>query len=148
MKIKRLGLTLLLGLCVVFLIYVNIGLNISGPSRRVEQHENEIKQKIMQEYKGCQVERHAFEYVTYSCVVNQKAYFFDNEGSLIVSKAYDETKKVMAQQMAKSYGIDQEAHLGYGKHNPVFVFEDERNLLLLDYDSLEEIFYMKGTYYE
>ena len=147
MKLNRIFVNLLLIVTLIFLIYVNIGLHVSGPNNLYVMTQNEMEQKIIEQVgETCEVSRHAYRYVTYSCIADDQAYFFDNESSEIVTKDYSQSNVTMAANIARNqYGLEAEPMLGYGIDNPVYVFENGEDILLLDYDTYEEVFYMKGT---
>lgn len=149
MKINRILVNLLLVITLLFLFYVNVGLNISGPQNKYEMNEKQMIQRIQAEVACENVNRHSYQFVTYACHDRDQAYFFDIDGQLIVKKDFSESKLLQSRQIAnRQYGIECEPMLGYGQSNPVFVFETEKDILLLDYDTYEEIFYMKGNYDE
>lgn len=150
MKIQKMIFS---GICLflaVYLFYVNVGLNISGPAHLNENAIVQVQQKIQKRFPAIQqIERHSFKYITYSAVVNDKAYFFDHEGGLIVEKMYNEEQKEKVKEIALSKGFENPTiKLGYGYINPVFIIEEKEGFLYLDYDTLEIIFYMKGEEYE
>lgn len=146
MKIQKIFFTLACLFLVVFLIFVNIGLNISGPAHSNEIAIQSVQEKVHRKFSKINtLNRHSFKYITYSSVVKDKAYFFDKDGELIVEKKYDETQLDKVRQIAATYGIENpEITLGYGYINPVYVIEQDHCFLYLDYDSLENVFYMKG----
>ena len=61
MKLNRIFVNLLLIVTLIFLIYVNIGLHVSGPNNLYVMTQNEMEQKIIEQVgETCEVSREAF----------------------------------------------------------------------------------------
>ena len=89
MNIKRLGVTLYLFLLIVILLFVNIGLNISGPFQYEEAKNKTVLETVNKRYPLIHhLYRHSFKYVTYSYYNDTDAYLFDNEGKLVIKKEF------------------------------------------------------------
>lgn len=145
MKIQSKLISLFMILLFLILIVVNYALNISGPAIKAETEFNQMILKIQETYPDCEdFYRHSFRYVTYSAVDDKNFYLFNHYGELIQTKSLASSKSNEAVVIATRYGLgDAEMHIGYGYENAVYVFEHKGTYLYLDYDTLEEIYYMK-----
>ena len=141
---------LLFGVCISYLILVFIGLNVTGPVRYEQASNEQVITEIKREYpRLSDFTRHSYRYVTYASKDDNTSYFFNDEGELIVSKAYSNELAEQAYKIAQKYGFERtDMQLGYGYNNPVFVFENGDKMLLLDYDTLEEVSYIRSFEYE
>ena len=133
MKINGKSLAVSIGLLAVLLIVllVESSIFISGPSRKYEEKIDEQMSAIRDTYK---VGEDADNYV-----------WFNDKGKAIVSrkKDTDQTDKVK-QEVQKRYGAkDIQVALGYGYDNPVYAVECSAGQILLDYDSLKEVYFLK-----
>lgn len=147
MKFKNIRITVFLLVVMIFLIIVNIGLNISGPARYEEKKDEQVLLKVQSRFPLIKsLYRHSFQYVTYSCISQNQAYIFDYEGSLVVDKDFDENMLERARQLAfDDFGIEaDQVHIGYGYENAVFVIEEADASVYYDYDSYEVVFYVRG----
>ena len=141
MKINGKSLAVSIGLLAVLLIVllVESSIFISGPSRKYEEKIDEQMSAIRDTYKEIQnlhryVGEDADNYV-----------WFNDKGKAIVSrkKDTDQTDKVK-QEVQKRYGAkDIQVALGYGYDNPVYAVECSAGQILLDYDSLKEVYFLK-----
>ena len=89
--------------------------------------------------------RDAFYYITYVGEDADNYVWFNDKGKAIVSrkKDTDQTDKVK-QEVQKRYGAkDIQVALGYGYDNPVYAVECSAGQILLDYDSLKEVYFLK-----
>lgn len=148
MNIKKIGLTIGLFFIILFLLFVNIGLNISGPARLQDEKEETVLYTVKKRFPMISsLYRHSFKYVTYSTIYASKAYVFDYEGLLIMEKDFDESMLVEIQNIVEEkYGIkDAEVHIGFGYDNMVFVVEEEGYMIYFDYDTKEVIYYLRGN---
>lgn len=147
MDIKKLGITIGLLFMILFLIFVNIGLNISGPTRYEEVKDQEILVQVKKRFPLIQsLYQHDFKYTTYSAIIGDTAYVFDYEGMLIMQKEFDESMIKEIQKIVKrDYGIeDVNVQIGFGYDNMVFVVEENNRMIYFDYDTKEVVYYMKG----
>ena len=148
MNIKKIGLTVCLILLVVFLIFINIGLNISGPVRYEAKKDEAVLNIVQKRFPFIHsLYRHSFKYVTYSCVDKNKAYVFDYEGILVMEKDYDESMSANIQALVlEKYGVENaQVHIGYGYDNIVFVVEEKDLMVYFDYDTYDVVYYLRGN---
>ena len=146
MNIKKIALTAGLLFLVVFLIFVNIGLNISGPARYEAKKDEAVLAVVQRRFPSIHsLYRHSFQYVTYSAVYGEKAYLFDNEGELVMEKDYDDSMIEDIQALvAADYGIeDASVNIGYGYDNMVFAVEEGDLMVYYDYDTYEIVYYLR-----
>lgn len=119
---------------------------ISGPSRKYEEKIDEQMSAIRDTYKEIKnLHRDAFYYNTYVGEDADNYVWFNDKGKAIVSrkKDTDQTDKVK-QEVQKRYGAkDIQVALGYGYDNPVYAVECSAGQILLDYDSLKEVYFLK-----
>lgn len=147
LKMKNTVITLICILVIVFLFFVNVGLNISGPAQAQRSKDDEVYSKIQKRFPLVQeVSRHNFKYVTYSAVINNKVYIFDYEGGLVIEKPFSEEKiQLVTQKINNEYGIENaNVQIGYGYENVVLYVEEGSYMIYFDYDTLETVFYHRG----
>ena len=148
MKINGKSLAVSIGLLAVLLIVllVESSIFISGPSRKYEEKIDEQMSAIRDTYKEIKnLHRDAFYYITYVGEDADNYVLFNDKGKAIVSrkKDTDQTDKVK-QEVQKRYGAkDIQVALGYGYDNPVYAVECSAGQILLDYDSLKEVYFLK-----
>lgn len=148
MNIKKLGITISMIIMILFLIFVNIGLNISGPARYEEYKNQVVLEKVQKRFPLISsLYRHNFKYVTYGAISQGNAYVFDYEGILIMEKPFDESMITEIQELVyTNYGIqDAKVNIGFGYDNMVFVVEEEDRMIYYDYDTKEVVYYLKGN---
>lgn len=150
MKLRNILINSLILFCAGYLVLIFIGINITGPALYEKASNDSIIRVIQDSYpRLTDFKRHSYRYVTYSSIKGNKSYFFDSQGNLIVIKDYSESMVNEAFMNAKNYGFElDDMQLGYGYNNPVYVFEDDERILLLDYDTYEEIAYVRSFEYE
>lgn len=142
---KSLTITSLIFLLLIFCIYVSIGLFISGPKYQNDAKFETMKKHLITQVSDIQeVERHVFRYVVYVGESKDCYYFFNEEAKQITTRMKDATQYQKAlQAFKKEYGVQDAIKVGYGIKAPVYVLENENVLILLDYDTLEEVYYLK-----
>lgn len=148
MNIEKIGITIGLLFMILFLIFVNIGLNISGPVRYEEAKNKEVLVQVNRRFPLIQdLYQHNFKYTTYSSIVGNIAYVFDYEGMLIMQKEFDESMIEEIKTIVKrDYGLEEiDVQIGFGYDNMVFVVEKEDRMIYFDYDTKEVVYYMKGN---
>ena len=148
MDIKKLGITVGLFFIILFLIFVNIGLNISGPARYEEYKNEAVLEQVNKRFPLIRtIYEHNFKYVTYSAISSGSAYIFDYEGVLVMKKDFDESMIQEIKEIVKrDYGIeDADVQIGFGYDNMVFVVEEGDRMIYFDYDTKEVVYYMKGN---
>lgn len=150
MKLRNFLINSLLLFCTGYLILMFLGINITGPFYYNQASNQKIIRQIQVQYPQLKdFDRHSYRYVTYSSINENESYFFDASGKWIVTKPYSEEIVMNVLEIAEDYGFEKEnMQLGYGYDNPVFVFEDGNRMLLLDYDTYEEIAYVRSFEYE
>ncbi|MGN1343738.1 MAG: hypothetical protein ACI4U3_04110 [Traorella sp.] len=148
MNFKRVGMTLFLVLLIVVLIFMNIGLNISGPYHYQESKNQSVLETVQKRFPAIHdLYRHVFKYVTYSFYNDNTVYLFDYEGKLVVQREFDisrfdEIKEICYQE----YGLeDVDVQIGFGYDNLVFVVEKDERIILFDYDTNEVVYYLRGN---
>lgn len=135
---------LLIVLCLVVLI--EISLFISGPARKYEHDVEKQMQTIQTKYQDIQqLQRHVFYYTTYVGQDDKTVVWFNELGKVIVSRKKSTLDLAAAKQKAEEvYGIvNASVTLGYGYDNPVYVIVGKEGSVLLDYDTLKEVYFLK-----
>lgn len=147
MNIRKIVFSILLVIMAVFLIFVNIGLNISGPAQYNAKKDEEVLIQVKKRFPLIpSIYRHSFKYVTYSGIYENTACIFDYEGILVMKKDFDESMISDIQKLVfDNYGIENaEVHIGYGYDNMVFVVEEKDLVVYYDYDTYEIVYYLRG----
>lgn len=148
MKINGKSLVVSIGLLLVLavVIIVESSIFISGPSRKYEEEINDQMAAIKGTYKEIdKLYRDAFYYITYIGEDADNYVWFNEEGKAIVSREKDTLRmdQVKQEVEAQYHGEDITIRLGYGYDNPVYVVECSVGRILLDYDTLHEVYYLK-----
>lgn len=136
------GLLVLLG-CVML---VEISIFISGPSYKYKSDIEQEMKLITTTYKDVtEVSRDVFYYTTYVGEDKNTIVWFNEKGKVITSQKKKTLKLEEVKRIVKDdYGIKKsDIRLGYGYDNPVYVIESKGGKLLLDYDTLKEVYYLK-----
>lgn len=146
-NIKSIILTVFLLFSLAVVIYTCIGIFISGPAIKYEEEQESIHQKIASKKKGVtHIYKHSFQFVTYIAETNKQYLVYDKNAKQIATRTKIDAKFEEAKQAAikkDAIFIDIEATIGYGYEEVVYTFENGNTMLLLDYETLDEIFYMK-----
>lgn len=148
MKLNWKSISITTGLCIVlgFVVIVEIALFISGPARSYEKQITTEESLITKEYKNIKnITRHVFYYTTYVGEEDGSLLWFNEKGKNIVSKKKNTMKIEEAKQIARdTYGaITVEVMLGYGYKNPVYVLTCDVGSILLDYDTMKEVYFLQ-----
>lgn len=146
-NIKSIIKTTILILLLVYIVYTFIGIFISAPNQIYKDKEISITEKIKKDNKKIiDVERFSFKYVTYTATTKKSYIIYDHNGKKIATRKkseaqFDKVKEIIN----KKYPAlkDSEIKIGYGKKNIAYVIEDGYTWLVLDFDTLKEVFYMK-----
>lgn len=143
---KSLGITLALLLVLSVVVMSEIGMFISGPARKYEGDVAEQEARIKKKYTQIkELDRHVFYYTTYVGEDDDTVVWFNEVGKVIVTRKKktlrtDEVKQKAAQTYhAKNIKVS----LGYGYDNPVYVIECDMGSILLDYDTLKEVYFLQ-----
>lgn len=144
---KKLLITVFLLVLLAVSLMTLIAMYISGPSIKYDKEMQLEMDHIRQssEASFLTLERHVFRYVTYIGETEDAYYWFDRDGRELLQKP----KQEIHMEEASAYAT--EAHdlsdvkksIGYGYENGAYVLENEEYLLLLDIDTLEEIYYRR-----
>lgn len=146
-KSKSLTIFLVFSMLVVF--FVSVGIFISGPYFQNFEKEQDVVDIILENYDNeVSITRNAFAYVTYT-VEDEDSYIIYNEvGEYVLTRnkqslQLDNVKQIIKEQ----YPSLQEAiiQISYGYDTAVYYIEYEYEILVIDYDSLEVLFYMKES---
>lgn len=138
-------ITIILVMILFIIVFIAQSLFISGPKyfyeNKIKEEMTLIKSKYNQDLK---LSRHVFQYITYIGENNDEYLWFNQEGSLLTKRAKNTIQYEQVKQILKQYGINEEMiTLGYGYDNPVYVVSNDQVELLLDYDTLKEVYYLK-----
>lgn len=142
---KSFAITSLILICLILCFYISIGLFISGPKYQNDAKFETMKNHLITQVSDIQeVERHVFRYVVYVGESKDCYYFFNEEAKQITTRMKDATQYQKAlQKCKKDYGVQDALKVGYGIKAPVYTLENDDVLILLDYDTLEEVYYLK-----
>lgn len=145
---KSILLTIALLFVVIVLVYVLIGISITGPYYAGQKDRSSVIAKIEKaEKKIVSITRHSFEFVTYTCETDQNFIIYNEKGEKILTRDKDELKldEVNAILADKYPALsDKKITISYGYEDAVYLIEDDHyTMLMLDFDQLNEVFYMK-----
>ena len=125
---------------------MGIGIFVSGPNRASAIKEQAMIQKIeTQSPKIKNIYRHVFRYVVYVGEQDDFYLFFNAKGEQISSrKKHKENEQKAIVELQKKYQmLEFELKVGYGIKGPVYSCETAQGIVLLDYDTLKEVYYLK-----
>lgn len=148
MNWKSMILILFLVLILIVVIYSLIGISITGPYYLGQQDRNEVISKIEKSEKNVKsITRHSFEFITYTCETEDEYIIYNENGEKILTRdkkdlQLDEVEKIINKEYPEL--ANQDIQLSYGYENAVYLIEDDNyTMLMLDFDDLKEVFYMK-----
>lgn len=146
-NVKGIAKTVFLIFLLLFVVYTFIGILISGPMLKKESEEKAVIAKITNENKGIEnIEKNIFEYVTYTGEDNKCFVIFDEKGNRLAIRykkdaKFDEVKQMIENEYPGLKDVD--IKVGYGKNQPAYIIEKGYEKLIINYDSLRVVFYMK-----
>lgn len=149
MKLNGKSLVVTISLCILLLIVllIEVSIFISGPSQKYASDIKKQEHIIQTKYKGIKIlRRDAFYYITYVGEDNDNYVWF-NEAETAIQKRAKSTLKIdeVKSKIEKDYqGKHIKIELGYGYQNPVYVVNCDKGMVLLDYDTLDEVYFLKA----
>lgn len=145
-NVKSIGITLGLLLLTCFIFYLGVAVFISGPKFKYEADILEQEKMIQKEFKDIKdLHRHVFQYTTYVGKEENRWIWFNEKGVAITSREddtvrFDEAKRSVEDKYNTKVN---DVQLGYGYNNPVYVVYCELGEVLLDYETLEEVYIIR-----
>lgn len=145
-NVKSIGITLGLLLLTCFIFYLDVAVFISGPKFKYEADILEQEKMIQKEFKDIKnLHRHIFQYTTYVGKEENRWIWFNEKGVAITSREddtvrFDEAKRSVEDKYNTRVN---DVQLGYGYNNPVYVVYCELGEVLLDYETLEEVYIIR-----
>ena len=145
-NVKSIGITLVLLLLTCFIFYLGVAVFISGPKFKYEADILEQEKMIQKEFKDIKnLHRHIFQYTTYVGKEENRWIWFNEKGVAITSREddtvrFDEAKRSVEDKYNTRVN---DVQLGYGYNNPVYVVYCELGEVLLDYETLEEVYIIR-----
>ena len=145
-NVKSIGITLGLLLLTCFIFYLGVAVFISGPKFKYEADILEQEKMIQKEFKDIKdLHRHVFQYTTYVGKEENRWIWFNEKGVAITSREddtvrFDEVKRSVEDKYNTRVN---DVQLGYGYNNPVYVVYCELGEVLLDYETLEEVYIIR-----
>lgn len=145
-NVKSIGITLGLLLLTCFIFYLGVAVFISGPKFKYEADILEQEKMIQKEFKDIKnLHRHIFQYTTYVGKEENRWIWFNEKGVAITSREddtvrFDEGKRSVEDKYNTRVN---DVQLGYGYNNPVYVVYCELGEVLLDYETLEEVYIIR-----
>ena len=145
-NVKSIGITLGLLLLTCFIFYLGVAVFISGPKFKYEADILEQEKMIQKEFKDIKdLHRHVFQYTTYVGKEENRWIWFNEKGIAITSREddtvrFDEVKRSVEDKYNTKVN---DVQLGYGYNNPVYVVYCELGEVLLDYETLEEVYIIR-----
>lgn len=145
---KSIILVVFLLLVLIVVIYSLIGISVTGPYYLGQKDRNEVISKIEKSEKDVKsITRHSFEFITYTCETDDEYIIYNENGEKILTR---DKKDLQLEEVEKIINKDypalanQKIQLSYGYENAVYLIEDDNyTMLMLDFDELKEVFYMK-----
>ncbi len=139
-NVKSIGITLGLLLLTCFIFYLGVAVFISGPKFK---YEADILEQEFKDIKN--LHRHIFQYTTYVGKEENRWIWFNEKGVAITSREddtvrFDEAKRSVEDKYNTRVN---DVQLGYGYNNPVYVVYCELGEVLLDYETLEEVYIIR-----
>lgn len=142
---------LLISLCLLILLGAScitvIALYISGPSIKYDSEINQQKEAIQQKEKETfiSLDRHVFRYITYVAKTTNEYIWYDSEAKELLRRKSDKVNFELAKaKVAETHKLeDLRVSLGYGYEQGVYIVENSEYVVLLDIDSLKEIYYQR-----
>lgn len=145
-NIKSIIISVLLLFVIIILFYVGVGVFISGPKAKYQNEVQTQKNQILNKNQSIKkLKRHVFLYKTYIGEDKNNIYWFNEVGKEILSLPrntlrYDDVKK----KVKEKYQSDNiTISLGYGYDNAIYVVRCDYGSILLDYDTLKEVYLLK-----
>lgn len=145
-NVKSIGITLGLLLLTCFIFYLGVAVFISGPKFKYEADILEQEKMIQKEFKDIKdLHRHVFQYTTYVGKEENRWIWFNEKGVAITSRENDTVRFDEARRnVEEKYNTKvNDVQLGYGYNNPVYVVYCELGEVLLDYETLEEVYIIR-----
>lgn len=145
-NVKSIGITLGLLLLTCFIFYLGVAVFISGPKFKYEADILEQEKMIQKEFKDIKnLHRHIFQHTTYVGKEENRWIWFNEKGVAITSREddtvrFDEAKRSVEDKYNTRVN---DVQLGYGYNNPVYVVYCELGEVLLDYETLEEVYIIR-----
>ena len=145
-NVKSIGITLGLLHLTCFIFYLGVAVFISGPKFKYEADILEQEKMIQKEFKDIKdLHRHVFQYTTYVGKEENRWIWFNEKGIAITSREdgtvrFDEAKRSVEDKYNTKVN---DVQLGYGYNNPVYVVYCELGEVLLDYETLEEVYIIR-----
>ena len=145
-NVKSIGITLGLLLLTCFIFYLGVAVFISGPKFKYEADILEQEKMIQKEFKDIKtLHRRIFQYTTYVGKEENRWIWFNEKGVAITSREddtvrFDEAKRSVEDKYNTRVN---DVQLGYGYNNPVYVVYCELGEVLLDYETLEEVYIIR-----
>lgn len=145
---KKIILTCFLLFLTVLIFYGFIGVFISGPVFKQAAKEQKLETTIRKQNKACEiVERYSFKYVTYTCETEDAYVIYDKNGEKIIERTKAELQFDKVYEISSKYPEfdGMEPSITYGYDEMVYLFEKGAVFLVLDFDSLDLLFYSGGN---
>lgn len=148
MKINK--KTLLITICMILLaivvFYLNVAVFVSGPASKYDSKIAKEEQSIRAQYKDITIiNRHVFQYVVYIGEDEDHYVWFNNKSKAIDQRTKDTYREEEVKSLVASTYEASDIHvkLGFGYKKPCYVVNCDQGMILLDYDSLKEVYYLK-----
>lgn len=145
-NVKSIGITLGLLLLTCFVFYLGVAVFISGPKFKYEADIVEQEKMINKEFKDIKnLRRHVFQYTTYVGKEKNRWIWFNEKGVAITSREDDTVRfdEVRSNVESKYKTKVDDIQLGYGYDNPVYVVYCDLGEILLDFETMEEVYVIR-----
>lgn len=140
----RKTLDVLLVLILVFMVSSLWALFVRGPVLLHEDLDRKVETAIQNEIPGIQgLVRNEFAYITWQGYTDEELWWFDVNGNVLTSRNLSTLDYDLARKRARSlYEMEpDEVTLAFGYSHPVYALSSPSAFLLLDYDTLNTVYY-------
>lgn len=145
---KSMLLIIFLLFILIVVIYSLIGISVTGPYYLGQKDQSEVIAIIEKnEDDIIAITRHSFEFITYTCETDDEFIIYNEKGEKILTRNKEDLQLDEVEEIIKNdYPalLNQTIQISYGYENAVYLIEDDNfTMLMLDFDELKEVFYMK-----
>ncbi len=145
-KLFRISLSIFLMLLAIVSVFIFIAVFISGPYLQEQLQEEDSIQAIATKHTCSEVDVHTFAYTTYACHNKQEVLVFDETGNQVASRDvedvnYEGLDELLAQEASDLIG--EQVHITYAYDEVVYMVEKGSEWIVVSFDDLEVLFYMK-----
>ncbi len=133
--------------CLFVFIVTAMGVFVGGPYYENAAQQQVIIQKIEENHEQPKsIKRNAFQFVSFTVFDDDEITIYDENGEYLLSRDIDTLQEEKVKEYVEANYptlIDAPIQVAYGYDSIAYYIEHDLEVLVIDYDSLEELFYMK-----